>query len=171
MRPGAQTLEAHQHTFCSHLKTHFKHNFDQSMLKNAYFFEKDVKNCKSIGGSALPTPPNPVGLRRLENPTPDLRVVTSAYYYNFVKFISSIKFGLLPSKKKKFCIFQIFAVIFHFKLCNFFDRRRKNISCPRAQGTLAIRHCILSLVFFRKVSVLIDIISSLLLKYRLPTSD
>jgi len=26
-RPGTPALEAHQHTFCSHLKTHFKQKF------------------------------------------------------------------------------------------------------------------------------------------------
>jgi len=26
---------------------------------------------------------------------------------------------------------------FHFKLCRFVDRGRKNISCPKVQGTLA----------------------------------
>jgi len=73
-----------------------------------------------------------------ETPSPDPRVVTPAYYYNFAKFISCSNCGLLPSKKNKFCIFQIFAATFHFKLCSFFfDRGRKNISCPRAQGTLA----------------------------------
>jgi len=36
-----------------------------------------------------------------------------------------------------FCFFRIFAPIFHFKLCSFFDGERKNISYPRAQGTRA----------------------------------
>jgi len=40
-------------------------------------------------------------------------------------------------KKEQICIFQIFAAIFHFKLCSFVERGRKNISCSRAQGTLA----------------------------------
>jgi len=29
-RPGAQALGAHQHTFCSHLKMHFKQKFRQT---------------------------------------------------------------------------------------------------------------------------------------------
>jgi len=77
------------------------------MLKNAYFLEKDVKNRLSFGGRT------PAGLRRLGAEPPDPRVVTPAYYYNFVKFISSTKCGLLPWKKNNFCIFQIFAAIFH----------------------------------------------------------
>jgi len=77
------------------------------MLKNAYFLEKDVKNRLSVGGPA----PEP--------PLADPHVVTPAYYYNFVKFIFSTKCGLLPSKKEQILLFQIFAAIFHFKLCSF----------------------------------------------------
>jgi len=51
------------------------------MLKNANYLEKDVKK------------------------STQRRVVTPACYYDFVKFISSTKCGLLPSKKNKFCIF------------------------------------------------------------------
>jgi len=36
-----------------------------------------------------------------------------------------------------FYLFRNFAPIFHFKLFSFYDGERKNISCPRAQGTLA----------------------------------
>jgi len=36
-----------------------------------------------------------------------------------------------------FASFHTFAPIFHFKLCSFVDGEPKNISCPRAQGTLA----------------------------------
>jgi len=68
---------------------------------------------------------------------PDPRVVTSAYYYNFVKFISSAKWGILLSKQNKFCIFQILQLFFTPNSVTFVDKRRKNISCPRAQGTLA----------------------------------
>jgi len=56
------------------------------MLKNAYFFGK--KNCKnrfSVGESA------PVFRGA---PPPDPRVVISAYYYNFVEFVSSAKYIL-----------------------------------------------------------------------------
>jgi len=77
-------------------------------------------------------------------PPPDPRVVVSAYYYNFVEFMSNAECVLLPSKKNKittvnvrFLLLSHLSRIFHFKLCTFFDRGRKNISCPRAQGTLA----------------------------------
>jgi len=54
-RPGAQALRAHQHTFCSHSKTHFKQKFRQNTLKNTYFFEKNkinYKNRHSVRGFA-----------------------------------------------------------------------------------------------------------------------
>jgi len=37
-RPGAHDLGAHQHTFCSHLKTRFKQKSDQSSLKMRVFW-------------------------------------------------------------------------------------------------------------------------------------
>jgi len=41
MRPGAQGLEAHQHTLFRHLKNKFfRRNLGQNMPKNAYFLEK-----------------------------------------------------------------------------------------------------------------------------------
>jgi len=43
----------------------------------------------------------PVCLRRLETTTPEPRVVTPDYYHNFVKFVSSAKYVLLPSKENK----------------------------------------------------------------------
>jgi len=107
-RAGAQALEAHQHTFCSHLKRILCRNLDKNMLKNAYFLEKKHKNCLSVGGS---TPEPPLAPRPC--------VLALAYYYNFVKIISSTKCGLLPSKGNNFCFFQIFAPIFHFELCSF----------------------------------------------------
>jgi len=53
------------------------------MLKNAYFLENTVK---IVSASGTP-PPNPLCLRfwQLGAPSPDPRVVTLAYYYNFVK--------------------------------------------------------------------------------------
>jgi len=50
-RPGAQAFGAHQHTFCSHLKSVLSRNFDQNMLKNAIFWGKNCKNLLSVGGS------------------------------------------------------------------------------------------------------------------------
>jgi len=83
------------------------------MLKNAYFFGK---RCKKL--------PQRWGL-------PDPRVVTPTYYYNFAKFISRTKCGLLPSKKNKFCMFKILAAIFHFKLV-FVGKGRKIFLAPGA---------------------------------------
>jgi len=73
------------------------------------FLEKDVK--KSLQRRGL-LPRTPVGLRRMGAPPPDPRVVTPAYCYNLVKFISSAKCGSLPSKKNKLCIFQLFCCYF-----------------------------------------------------------
>jgi len=48
------------------------------MLKNAYFLEKTIKSASASGA-----------------PPPDLRVATTAYYYNPVDFVSSAKCVLL----------------------------------------------------------------------------
>jgi len=58
------------------------------MLKNAYFLGKNCKNRLSVGG---PPPPPPLTSRGLGAALPDLHVVTPAYYYNFVEFVSSGK--------------------------------------------------------------------------------
>jgi len=60
-------------------------NLNQSMLKNAFFGEKTVKIRLNVRESATNTP---VCLWRLGAPPSDLRVVTPAYYYNFVEFVS-----------------------------------------------------------------------------------
>jgi len=53
---------------------------------------------------------------------------------------------MLPKKEKQyvqemfcFCFFH-FAPIFHFKLCSFYWRGRKNISCPRGAQDTQLRH-------------------------------
>jgi len=91
------------------------------------------KNAKIASASRAP-PPNPRWPPAAGASPPDLRVVTPAYYYNFVKFISSAKFGLLPLKKNKFCIFQIFAAIFHFKLCSFCWQGAQKYFLPQGAG-------------------------------------
>jgi len=54
------------------------------MLKNAYFWRKTYK----IAASS-------------EVPPSDPHVLTLAYHYNFVEYISSAKCVLLPSKKEQ----------------------------------------------------------------------
>jgi len=71
------------------------------MLKNAYFLEKDVKNC------------------------------------NFIKFFFSTKCRVISLNEEHSLLLPIFAPIFNFNSVVFVDRGRKNISCPRAQDTLA----------------------------------
>jgi len=48
-----------------------------------------------------------------------------------------MQFITLTSKKNKFCIFQIFAAIFHFKLWSFCWQGVQIYFLPQAQGTLA----------------------------------
>jgi len=74
-RCGSQALGAHQHTFYSHLNRVLSRNLIQSMHKNTYFLGKNVKIASALGYP----PPNP------RSSTPDPRVVTLTYYYNFVK--------------------------------------------------------------------------------------
>jgi len=78
---------------------------------------------------------------------PDPRDFTPTYYYNFVEFVSSIKCVSLPSTLKKEHITSVnVLLLLHPHFCTYFftlnsvvfvDVGRKNISCSRAQGTLA----------------------------------
>jgi len=111
-------------------------NLDQNMLKNACFLEKTVKIVSASGDP----PPKLRLLRRLGY----LRVATPIYYYNFVEFVSSAKCILFRSKKKRnYCKCSAFAscallhLLFNSNSVSFAEGRRKNISCPTAQGTLA----------------------------------
>jgi len=111
------------------------------MLKNAYFLGKYCKHHLNVGGLR---PRTPVYLRRLGAPPSDPRVVTPAYYYNFVEFVSSVKCILFRSKKtsnyRKYSAFASSALLHLFFNSNsviFVEGGRKNISCPRAHGTLA----------------------------------
>jgi len=89
------------------------------MLKNAYFLEKDVKTRLSVGAP----PPNPrwplavrgYALALLLQPAittmpSSLLALNAVYYFE---------------KRTKFVSSNIFAPIFHFKLCSFVDRGRK----------------------------------------------
>jgi len=74
------------------------------MLKNAFFGEKTRK---FFSASWAGVPP------------PDPRIVTSAYYYNFVEFVSSTKCILLRLKKEtnnysKYSAFAFFALLHLF---------------------------------------------------------
>jgi len=46
------------------------------------------KNCNLLGVGGF-APRIPVGIRRLDTPPPNPRVVTPACYYNFVQFVSN----------------------------------------------------------------------------------
>jgi len=75
------------------------------MLKNSVrIFGKNCTNRLSLAC-----------LWRLGAPAPDPRVVTSAYYYSFVEFISSTKCVLLPSKENKITtVNDLFLLLPHF---------------------------------------------------------
>jgi len=77
-RSGAQALKAYQHIFAVIKKRVLSRNLDQSMLKNAYFLEKNLKKSPQRRG-----PQTPVCLRRLGATTSNLCVITPDYYYNF----------------------------------------------------------------------------------------
>jgi len=108
-------LEAQQHTFCSHFKRVFKQNF-------------------------RPKSRTRVCLRRLGAPLPNPCVVIPTYYYNFVEFVSSIRYILFRSKKKPsnynkcsaFASSALLHLFFNSNSVSFVERGRKNISSPRA---------------------------------------
>jgi len=91
------------------------------MLKNA-FLGKNCKNLPSVGGSAPAPSFAPRGWGRSP---PDPCVVTSACYYNVVLYMFC------------FCFFRTFCTYFFTLNTIVFVEGRKNISCHRAQGTLA----------------------------------
>jgi len=78
---GARALGRNSTLFVVILNVFLSRNFNQSMLKNAYFLEK--KTVKVVS--------TPFCLRRLGVPPPELRVVTPAYYYNVVELVSNAK--------------------------------------------------------------------------------
>jgi len=135
MRPEAQALGAHQHTFCSHSKMRFKQKFRLNYALKCVFLEKSWKNCLSIGSSA-PNPSFASGGWGLHSQTPML---------SHPPTITTLSNSFLMHPQRKitevnvcFCFISTFAPIFRFKLCSFCWRGCKNISCPRTQGTLAI---------------------------------
>jgi len=97
------------------------------MLKNACFLEKNVKIVSASGAPPL-----------------NARLIP-AYYYNFVEFVFSAKCTVIPLTKEpsNYCKCSTFAssallhLIFNSNSLSFVERGRKNISCSRAQGTLA----------------------------------
>jgi len=107
------------------------------MLKMRYFLGKNCKNRLSVGGSAPESP--------FASGGSDPRVVTPAYYYNFVEFISSGECILSRLKKKQvttanvlLCVFRTFSpIIFNSNSVSFVAREHKNISCPRAHPSYA----------------------------------
>jgi len=89
------------------------------MLKNAYFFE-DVKNRFNIGGSVSELP--------LLLP-PTITTLSSSFLtLNAVYYLQ---------KRAKFASSKFIQLFFTSNSVVFVGRGRKNISCPKAQGTLA----------------------------------
>jgi len=105
------------------------------------FLEKTVKFVSAAGAP----PPNPRLPPAAGSSAPNPRVVTPTYYYNFVEFIFSWKMRFIPLKKETsnyskcsaFASFALFHLFFNSSSLSFVEGGRKNISCPRAQSTLA----------------------------------
>jgi len=104
------------------------------------FCGKTVKIVSASGDPSL----NSVSLRRLEDPPPYPRVVTPVYYYNFIELVSSGKYILFHSRKNQVTtandqplLLQHFCTYVLIQTVSFVEGGRKNISCPRAKGTLA----------------------------------
>jgi len=80
--------------------------------------------------------------QRLRAPPPDPHFITPACYCKSLSSFLALNAYYYPKKEHNcskcsaFTSSAAFALIFHFKLV-FVDGGRKNISCPRAQGTLA----------------------------------
>jgi len=95
-RPGAQTLGRTSILFAVIYKRVLSRNIDQSLLKNAYFLEKTVKNRRSVGGSA-PEPPLASGGWGLGSQTPAL--LLSPTITTLSSSFLARKCSLLPSKR------------------------------------------------------------------------
>jgi len=96
------------------------------VLKNAYFLEKDVKNRLSVGETSPESP--------LASDGWELRPKTLALLlWPAITTLSSSFLALNAvyylQKGTNFCSY------FSLQTLVFVDRGRKNISCPRAQGT------------------------------------
>jgi len=85
------------------------------------FWEKNCKNRLSVGGSA-PEPPFASGGWELRPPDP--RVVTPAYYYNFVELVSSAKCVLFRLKKNQVTIANILPLLLPHFCTNFLIQTR-----------------------------------------------
>jgi len=87
----------------------------------------------------------PVCLWRLGAPSPNPRDFTPTYYTTLSSLFLALNAFHYPQKKKQnniskcsaFASSPLLYLFFHFNSAVFVDSGRKNISCPRAQGTLA----------------------------------
>jgi len=94
---GARALGRNSTLFAVILNVFLIRNLDQSMLKNASFLGKTVK---IVSASGAPSP-NPHLPPAAGGSAPEPRVVTSAYCYNSIEFVSSAKCNLFRSKKNQ----------------------------------------------------------------------
>jgi len=104
------------------------------MLKNTYFLEKVVKNRLSVGGSAPESPWPPAAGASAPRPPPTITTLSSS-------FLALSLVYYLQKKKNKFCIFQFFAAIFHFKLCSFCWQEAQKYFMPQGAGYLFPSYC------------------------------
>jgi len=132
-RPWRHNTLSQSFKTCLGLK--FKPNYATKFL----FFRK--KSTKIAVVSSVPPPETPFvsggwGFRASASKS---RIVTHVCYYNFVEFFLALNAFYFYRNKAilYFFFFRTFAPVFHFKICSYCWRGRKNISCPRAQGTVA----------------------------------
>jgi len=96
------------------------------------------KTGKIVSASGDP-PPNPRLPPAAGGLAPRPRVVIPTCYYNSIEFVSRAKCILFRSKKNQVTTANVLP--WHLFLIHnsvgFVEGGRKNISCPRAQGTLA----------------------------------
>jgi len=108
------------------------------MLKNLLVLEKNCKDRLSVGGSA----PNPSlatgGWRLCPQTAAFLLLPAIATFYGL--FLAPNAFYYIKknnySKWSAFAFTEAFPPIFTSNSVVFVDDGRKNVSCPRAQGTL-----------------------------------
>jgi len=78
--PGVHRSCGRINTLCSHLKTRFKINLDQNMLKNALFSGKIRKNRRSVWG---PAPKPPLSSGGWGGPPPNPPTVSPPFFFSY----------------------------------------------------------------------------------------
>jgi len=110
--------------FFQSFKTHFKQKFRPTLLKNAYFLEKDVKFAHWPPAAGVSAPRPPCCYSRLL-----LQLCQSSFL--------ALNALYCLQKRTNFASLKFLQLFFTSNSIIFVGRGRKNISCPRAQCALA----------------------------------